>query len=268
MAFFCSWEILHDLGSDHLPILLSVPLSLVFHPNERSSFFNFQKACRDGFALYFDSYCSFAEEYYSSLSFSSAAALYISLALNTANSSISFICIKRHPKAWWSAEVEIAVSERRKPFAAAHRSDEDHQAFISASRRTSSVIAKAKTEAWQTTSSSFLPKSISKSVHSLLHSIADSPCLSSSFPNFPNCSSFRELASVYTASMRSYFSVSQLKTLRSRARGYLSELRRAIFPEESHSSFCSPFSSAQLLAAATTFPSSLPLAQTKSPILC
>ena len=49
---------------------------------------------------------------------------------------------------------------------------------------------------------------------------------SSSFPslNFPNCSSPRELASVYAAYLRSHFSVSQPMALHSRARGYLSEL--------------------------------------------
>ena len=35
LAFSCSWEVLQDLGFDHLPILLSIPLSPVFHPNER-----------------------------------------------------------------------------------------------------------------------------------------------------------------------------------------------------------------------------------------
>ena len=35
LALSCSWEVLQDLGSDHLPILLSVPLSPVFHPSER-----------------------------------------------------------------------------------------------------------------------------------------------------------------------------------------------------------------------------------------
>ena len=95
--------------------------------------------------------------------------------LNAAKFFIPFGRIKRHPKAWWSAEVEGAVSERRKAFAAAHRSDEDQQAYISASRRASSVIAKAKTEAWQTTCSSLSPKSNPKSVHSLLRSIAGSP---------------------------------------------------------------------------------------------
>ena len=35
LAFSCSWEVLQDLGSDHLPVLLFIPLSLVSHPNER-----------------------------------------------------------------------------------------------------------------------------------------------------------------------------------------------------------------------------------------
>ena len=238
-----------------LPILLSFPLSPVFRPNERPPSFNFQKACRDGFASYFDSHCPSAEEY-STLSLSSAAALFTSLALNAAKSSIPFGRIKRHPKDWWSAEVEEAVSERRKAFAAAHRSDDDRQAYISASRRASSVIAKAKAEAWQTTCSSLSPRSNPKSVHSLLRSIAGSSSSSSSSPNFPNSSSLRESASVYAAYLRSHFSVSQPKALRSRARGYLTELCRAKCPMESHSSFCSPFSPAEFLAAASNLSSS------------
>ena len=237
---------LQDLGSDHLPIL-SIPLSPVYRPNERPPSFNFQKARWDGFASYFDSHCPTAEEY-SSLSLSSAAALCTSLALNAAKSSIPFGRIKRPPKAWWSAEVEQAVSERRKAFATAHRSDEDRQAYISASRRASSVIAKA--EAWQTTCTSLSPKSNPKSVHCLLRSIAGSSSSS------PNCFSPRESASVYAAYLRSHFSVSQPKALRSRARGYLTELRRATCSEESRSSFCSPFSPAEFLPAASNLSSS------------
>ena len=240
LALTCSWEVLQDLGSDHLPILLFVPFFPVFCPNEHPSSFDFQKARWDDF----DSHCPTAEEY---SSLSSAAALITSLALNAAKSSISFGRIKRHPKAWWSAVVERAVSERRKAFAAAHRSDEDRQAYISASRRALSVIAKAKAEAWQTTCSSLSPKLNPKTVHSLLRSIAGSPSSSSSSPNFPNCSSPWEPASVYAAYLRSYFSVSQAKALRSRARGYLSELR----PEESPSSFGYLFSPIELLAAAS-----------------
>ena len=56
---------------------------------------------------------------------------------------------------------------------------------------------------------------------------------------------------VYAAYLRSHFSVSQPKALRSRASGYLYELRRATCPETSHSSFCSSFSPAELLAAAS-----------------
>ena len=148
--------------------------------------------------------------------------------------------------------MESAVSERRKAFAAAHRSDEDREAYISASRRASSV----KAEAWQTTCSSLSPKPNPKSVHSLLRSIAGSPSSSSSSPNFPNSSSPRESASVYAAYLRSHLSVSQPKTLRSRARGFLSELRRATCPVESYSSFCSPFSLAEFLAAASNLTSS------------
>ena len=216
----------------------SVPLS-----------FNFQKARWDDFASYFDSHCPSAEKY-SSLSF--AAALFNSLALNAAKSSILFGRIKRSPKAWWSAVVEEAVSERRKAFAPAHRSDENGQAYISASRRASSVIAKAKAETWQTTCSSLSPSSNPKSVHSLLRSIAGSPSSSS---YFPNCSSPRESASVYAAYLRSHFSVSQPKALRSKARGYLTELRRATCPVESHSSFFSSFSPAEFLPAASNLSS-------------
>ena len=243
---------LQDLGSDHLPILLSVPLSPAYLPNKRPHSFNFQKARWDGFASYFDSHCPSAEEYLSLSLSAAAAALFTSLALNAVKSSIPFSHIKRPPKTWWSAEVEQAVSERRKAFAVAHRSDKDRQAYISASRCASSVIAKAKAETWQTTCSSLSPKSNPKSVYYLLRSIAGSP---SSSPNFPNCSSPRESASVYAAYLRSHFSVSQPKALRSRARGYLSELRRATCPVESHS--LPTFPPAEFLAAASNLSSSI-----------
>ena len=44
LALSCSCEVLHDLGSDHLPILLCISLSPVFHANKRPPSFNFQKA--------------------------------------------------------------------------------------------------------------------------------------------------------------------------------------------------------------------------------
>ena len=52
LALSCFWEVLQDLGSDHLPTLLSVSLSPVFRPNERPPSFNFQKARWNDFAFY------------------------------------------------------------------------------------------------------------------------------------------------------------------------------------------------------------------------
>ena len=105
--------------------------------------------------------------------------------------------------------MEDAVSEKRKAFAAAHRSDKYRQAYISASRR-SSVIAKAKAKAWQATCSSHSLKANPKPVYYYLRSVAGSSSTSSS-PNFPNSSSPKESASVFADHLRPHFSVSQPK---------------------------------------------------------
>ena len=63
---------------------------------------------------------------------------------------------------------------------------------------------------------------------------------------------------VFADYLRSHFSVSQPKALGTRARGNLSELCRAMCPEESHLFFYSPFSLAELLAAASNLSSSRP----------
>ena len=73
---------------------------------------------------------------------------------------------------------------------------------------------------------------------------------------FPTVLPFKESAFVFADYLKSHFSVSQPQTLRSRARCYLSELRRATCPEESHSPFCSPFSSVEFLEAFTSLSSS------------
>ena len=48
----CSWKVLQDLGSDHVPILLTVPLSPFFRPNERPPSFDFEKARWDDFGFF------------------------------------------------------------------------------------------------------------------------------------------------------------------------------------------------------------------------
>ena len=214
---------------------------------------------------YIDSHFPSAKEY---SSLSSAAALFTSLTLNAAKSSIPFGGIKGPPKAWWSPEVEEAISERRKAFAATHRSDEDRQAYISASRRALSVIAKAKVQAWQTTCSSLSPKSNPKSVHSLCCSIAGSSSSSSSSPNFPHCSSPRESALVYAAYLRSHFSISRPKPLHSRARGHLSEVCQATALWSLTRPFALLSLSLNFLRLHPISPHPLPLAHTKLPIPC
>ena len=97
---------------------------------------------------------------------------------------------------------------------------------------------------------------LTQNLYTLLCSVAGSPSSSSSSPNFPNCSSPRESASVYAAYLRCHFSVSQPKALRSKARSYLSELCRATCLGESRSSFHSPFSLAEFLVAASNLSSS------------
>ena len=138
LALSCSWEMLQDLGSDHLPILLSVPLRS-FAPTSVLLPSIFRKLA--GMALTPTLTLTVFPQRNSRLFLFPLLLLSSSLTLNAAKSSIYFGRIKRHPKAWWSAEVEEVVSERRKAFAGAQRSDEDPQAYIIASRRASSVIA-------------------------------------------------------------------------------------------------------------------------------
>ena len=149
-----------------------------------------------------------------------------------------------------------AVDERHKVFAVANRCDENRQAYISASRCALPVITKAKAEVGQTICSFLSSKSNSKSVYSLIRSVAGFSFSSPSSHNFPNCSFSRKSASVFANYLRSHFSVSQPKVLRSGDRGYLSELRRATCPEESHLSFCSLFSPGEFLTAASNLFSS------------
>ena len=156
-------------------------------------------------------------------------------------------------------DLEEAVSERRKAFAAVHRSDEDRQA----SRTCFVCHLKPKTQSWQATCTSLSPKSNPRYMYPLLCSVAGS---SSSSPYFLNCSSPRESASVFADYLRSYFSVSQPKALRSRARGYLSELCRPRALKSLTHSFAPPSPALNFLRLPLTFPRPLPLVEAKLPI--
>ena len=80
---------LKNLGSNYLPILLSVPLSPVFRFNKRTPSFNFQKARWDEFAYYLDSHRPSTEEYFS-FTLSSTADLCTSLTPNVAQMAGAF----------------------------------------------------------------------------------------------------------------------------------------------------------------------------------
>ena len=96
-------------------------------PQRMTPLLQFSETSLDTFAFYVDSHCP-TEEYWYLFPLSSAAAFFTSLALNAAKFSIPFGRIKRQPQAWWSTEVEEAVSEGRKAFAVVHRSDENRPA--------------------------------------------------------------------------------------------------------------------------------------------
>ena len=160
---------LQDLDSNHLLIFLTLC------PNAQPSFYNFPKARSNDF----DSHRSSAEKY---SSFSCAATLFTSLSPNAAT---FFLLIDRVNLNL--GEVEDSVSKRLETFAAAHRSNENCQTYVCASRHASSDLYKAKAEVSQA-----ICLFISfKSIYSLLHFIAGS----FSSPSFPNCSP-RESASV------------------------------------------------------------------------
>ena len=178
------------------------------------------------------------------------------MALNAAKSSIPFGRIKRPPKAWWSAEVESAVSERRKAFAAPHRSDEDRQAYLFVLDAPRQSSPKPRLRHGGRLALLF-HRNLTLDLYTLLFALSLTllprlPLLLIS----PTVLLPGESALVYAAYLRFHFSVFQPKALCSRAKGYLSELRRATCPVESHSSFCSPFTLAEFHAAASNLSSS------------
>ena len=95
--------------------------------------------------------------------FTFATALFNSLVFNAAKSSIPFDSVRHQPQAWWFSEVEVILSSKKKlkAFASAHKSDQERQPYISASRYASPIIAKSKAKVLNKTCSSLSPKSVS-----------------------------------------------------------------------------------------------------------
>ena len=251
----CDWSVLPNLGSDHSPISIRIPLSPHYSPNERSPSFNFKKAHWDDYKQLVSSLCP-SPETYSSLSLSEAAASFSSMLLEAAKSSIPFGRTRQVPKAWWSPELDELVKARRRAYRTAHLSEEHRQAYLCASRSASDAIAKAKAAAWQRTASNLQPHSQPRKVFSLLRSVSGAPKSSSSDPTFPGCSSHREVATRYASFLKSHFSRSLPKERRHDSRCFLRELRKSSCTSPDHQSFCSPFGLAELTNSITCLSSS------------
>ena len=163
--------------------------------------------------------------------------------------------------------MEDAISERRKAFTPARRSDEDRQLTSPLPDLLRLLSPRPRLRHGRRLALLFRPN-LTLNLYTLFFALLLAP-----LPHFlplltsptvpPN--SPRESASVFADYLTSHFSVSQSKALRSRARGYLFELRRATCPEESHPSFCSAFSPADLLAAASNLSSSTATGPDKVP---
>ena len=87
LAHRCDWSTLPDLGSDHLPISIRIPLSTHYAPNERRPAYNFKKARWDDYRSTVTSLCPDPNSF-SSLSLTAAAASFSSIVLEAAKSSI------------------------------------------------------------------------------------------------------------------------------------------------------------------------------------
>ena len=100
LPFSCSLEVFEDLRFDHIPIQLTIPLSPVLCPNEHPPSFTFRKLA--GMTLRITLTLTVPLQRNTPL-FPFPLLLLSSLTLNAAKSFNFFGCIKRHPKAWWSA---------------------------------------------------------------------------------------------------------------------------------------------------------------------
>ena len=262
IASKCTWQTLPDLGSDHLPISITLPTSPLinsFHlPPSFMSIYN--KARWDDYITYIDTHC-FTPSNFTTLSYSEATHTFTKLLNDAATSAIPFGSINRPAKAWWS--VADAVAKRRKAFGKAHCSEEDRQHYIA----TSTVISKAKAKSWQNTCSSLSPKTRPSEVISLLRSISSSPSpTTSDLPNFPNCHTPVDCANHLSSHLQSQFSTQTPKPFRSTEKAQMNHIRTA-HCNTLHFTFCSPFSSLELSTAISHSQPQPPQALIKLPTL-
>ena len=110
IASKCTWQTHLDLGSDHLPISITIPTSPLINSTHCPPSFNYNKACWDDYLTYIDTHCPPPSNFIT-LSLSEATHTFTKLLNDAATSAIPFDSINCPAKAWWSSEVTDAVAK-------------------------------------------------------------------------------------------------------------------------------------------------------------
>ena len=113
IASKCTWQTLPDLGSDHLPISITIPTSPIINSFHRPPSFNYNKTRWDDYLTYIDTHCPTPSNF-TTLSLSEATHTFTKLLNDAATSAIPFGSINRPAKAWWSPEVADAVAKHQR----------------------------------------------------------------------------------------------------------------------------------------------------------
>ena len=230
------------------PLRLSSPsLQFVTSTLNPPPKFNYKKASWDVYRSYIAEH--FPSLVVDALNIHQAAHSFSLFLVEAAKASIPFGRLGRSPKAWWPQEAESAVRERWRARSKAHGSEAHRLRYINASRRTPSVISRAKSATWQATCSNLSPSSDSRAVFRLLNAISGKKNISQD-PSFPGCTSPLDTANHY-AYLRSHLSQATPRTSHRAERQFMNELRKASCEDASslHGSFCSPFSLSELSTA-------------------
>ena len=140
IASKCTWQTLPDLGSDHLPISITIPTSPLINSFHRPPSFNYNKTRWDDYLTYIDTHCPTPSNF---------TTLFLKPPTPLPNSSMMLPLLPflsaastalLKPGDLLKSQIPSQKAERQK----AHCSEEDRQHYIATSRYTSTVISKAK----------------------------------------------------------------------------------------------------------------------------
>ena len=251
IASKCTWQTLPDLGSDHLPISITIPTSPLINSSHRPPHLTTIKLAGTITLLILIPTALLPLTLQYSLFLKPPTPLPNStmmLPLLPFLSAASTALLK--PGGLLKSQMPSQNAEKHTvpKKAKAHCSEEDRQHYIATFRYTSTVISKAKAKSWQNTCSSLFPKTRPGKVFSLLRSISGSPPqLLLTFPISQIATSV-DCANHLSSHLQSHFSTQTPKPFRSTEKAQIKHIRTA-HCNTLHSTFCSPFSSLELSTA-------------------